>query len=385
MSMSAALPDALRPRSPDGWRDRLHGWIARRVADPDFRRWALAFPLTRPIARRRARALFDLCAGFVYSQVLLACVELRLFERLAQGPRTLPDLAADLGLPEPAAARLLAAAVALRLVAHRADRFGLGSAGAALVGNPGLLAMVEHHRLLYGDLRDPVALLRGTADETALSQYWPYAGGSDPASLPPDHVLPYTRLMAASQPMVAAEVLGAYALRRHRCLLDVGGGDGSFLVQAARQAPGLRLILFDLPAVADRARGNFKASGLADQATSVGGDFHVDPLPLGADIVSLVRILHDHDDDAALAILLAARKAMPAGGTLLLAEPMAGTPGAEPVGAAYFGFYLLAMGAGRPRSRAEYSTLMAKAGFGPPRHLATHAPMLASVLVARAS
>ena len=43
------------------------------------------FPLTRPIARRRARELFDLCAGFVYSQVLLACVRLRLFEILAEG------------------------------------------------------------------------------------------------------------------------------------------------------------------------------------------------------------------------------------------------------------------------------------------------------------
>ena len=45
--------------------------------------------------------------------------------------------------------------------------------------------------------------------------------------------------------------------------------------------------------------------------------------------------------------------ALPADGTLLLAEPMAGSRGAEPVGDAYFGFYLLAMGSGRPRTRAS--------------------------------
>ena len=60
-------------------RDRL-------LASRRFQRWAAAFPLTRPIARRRARALFDLCAGFVYSQVLFACVRLKLFDALAAGP-----------------------------------------------------------------------------------------------------------------------------------------------------------------------------------------------------------------------------------------------------------------------------------------------------------
>ena len=54
------------------WKDRIHASLDGLLASPRFRRWAAAFPLTRPIARRRARELFDLCAGFVYSQVLLA-------------------------------------------------------------------------------------------------------------------------------------------------------------------------------------------------------------------------------------------------------------------------------------------------------------------------
>jgi demethylspheroidene O-methyltransferase len=70
------------------------------------------------------------------------------------------------------------------------------------------------------------------------------------------------------------------------------------------------------------------------------------PLPQGADIVtSLVRVLFDHDDAHALAILRAVRAALPRGGTLLVAEPMAGVPGAQAMGDAYFGLYLLAMGA----------------------------------------
>ena len=43
--------------------------------------------------------LFDLCAGFVYSQILLACVRLHLFEILAEGPLTVATLAGRTGLP----------------------------------------------------------------------------------------------------------------------------------------------------------------------------------------------------------------------------------------------------------------------------------------------
>jgi demethylspheroidene O-methyltransferase len=197
-------------------------------------------------------------------------------------------------------------------------------------------------------------------------------------------VAEYTALMSASQPLVAGEILDAYPLQRHRCLLDVGGGDGTFAAAAAARAPRLRIVVFDLPAVAERARARFAAAGIADRATAIGGDFGRDPLPQGADVVSLVRVIHDHDDAAALRLLRAVRVALAPGGTLLLAEPMAEVPGAEPM-AAYFSVYLWAMGQGRPRSARELAALAAAAGFGNPRPLPTRTPLLAGVLVATAS
>jgi demethylspheroidene O-methyltransferase len=367
-----------------GLRDRWRLWRDGLIADPRFRRWAASFPLTRPVARRRARALFDLCAGFVYAQVLAACVELRLFDILAERPQTAPALAVRLALTPAATQRLLAAAVALRLVARLADeRFGLGELGAAMVGNEAIAAMVRHHRMLYADLRDPVALLRGEAQVTALGQYWPYAGAATPGALGPEQVANYSALMAASQPLVAGEILDAYKVRRHRCLMDVGGGEGVFLTHAARRARRLHLILFDLPAVAARAMDRLAGAGLAHRATAVGGDFHAGKLPDGADLISLVRVLHDHDDEAVRPLLRRVYAALPPGGTVLVAEPMAGTPGAEPMGDAYFGFYLLAMGRGRPRSPAELTALLEQAGFVEVRLRPTHTPLLASVITAR--
>jgi demethylspheroidene O-methyltransferase len=365
--------------------DRLHAARDRLLGNASFRRWAARFPLTRWIVRRRARAAFDLCAGFVYSQVLLACVRLRLFEILAERPQTAPVLARRLALGVASTERLLAAAVSLRLVARRGpERFGLGELGASIVGEPAIAAMVEHNALLYADLQDPVALLRGAEGATALARYWPYAGATEPAALPVERIAAYSNLMSASQPLVAGEILGACPLERHRCLLDVGGGDGTFLCAVAARYPHLQLVLFDLPAVAERAKARFSQEGLQARAQCVGGDFRAGPLPQGADVVSLVRVVHDHDDEAVLAILRNVRRALPAGGLLLLAEPMSGTPGAEAMGDAYFGMYLLAMGSGRTRSFGELARLVRAAGFVDVRHVPTEVPLQTSLLLARA-
>ena len=357
-------------------RDAFRAWRARMVARPGFQRWATAFPLTRPLVRRESRVLFDLCAGFVYSQVLLACVRLRLFDLLAAGPKSLVELARDLRLDAPQAECLLEAAAALRLADRRSDgRYGLGDLGAALRANPGIAEMVEHHALLYEDLRDPVALLRDPGAETRLSRLWAYARNPASGALGAEDVSAYTRLMAASNALVAEEVLDAIDIDRYRCLLDVGGGSGGFLIACARRAPSLRLMLFDLPAVAEQARARLAAAGLAARATVVGGDFRVEALPTGADVVSVVRVLYDHDDETVLAILRAARAALPAGGTILVAEPMAGMRGAEAMGGAYFGFYLLAMRGGRARTPERIAGLLGAAGFVRARAVPTRLPI----------
>lgn len=357
-------------------------WRGRLVSDPRFRAWAARFPLTRPIARGQARALFDLCAGFVYSQILLACVQLDVFEHLRSAPATAAALAPRLGLSAEAADRLLAAAAALNLLESRGDTYSLGPLGAAMVDNPAIAAMVRHHQAVYADLADPVALLR--AGQGALGRYWPYARSESPSEIGADQVAAYSELMAASQPLVAAEILNAYDVRRHRVLMDVAGGDGRFLAAAAARAPALRLVLVDLPAVVARADQRFATEGLGGRATTIGIDAFRQPLPPGADLITLVRVVHDHEDPAAMSLLRAARAALAPGGTLLLAEPMAGVRGAETVGGAYFGMYLLAMGSGRARTPARLCEMLREAGFARARLRRTATPLQTGLIVARA-
>jgi demethylspheroidene O-methyltransferase len=366
------------------WIDRYYAIRDRWLSSPKFQRWAAAFPLTRPTARRRARALFDLCAGFVYSQILYACVRLKLFELLALEPQTAAQISAALKLPQDSTERLLEAAVSLQLVERRATgRFGLGALGAAMIGNPAVGAMVEHHHLLYADLHDPVRLLRREQRQTQLGKYWAYAATDQPASLPVADTAAYTTLMGDSVPLVAEEILDAYPLAKHRCLLDVGGGDGSFLASTATRYPHLQVVLFDLPPVAERAAARFSELGLGPRARTVGGDFLQEPLPRCADVISLVRVVHDHTDEAAATLVRAVFQALPDKGVLLLAEPMLGTPGAGPVGEAYFGFYLLAMGRGRLRAPEELQRMLLKAGFASASLAGTRQPLQSRLIIAR--
>lgn len=367
---SAALP----------FTDRLYALRDRLLGSAQFQRFSASFPLTRPIARRQAGALFDLCAGFVYSQVLASCVELDIFRRVQLQPQTCDHLARDLDIPGERLSHLLDAAVSLRLLSRRRNgRYGLGMLGAALAGNPGITAMVRHHALLYRDLAEPVTLLRDHHHETALSRFWGYAGAADAAMLGAQDVAAYSALMGSSQSFIADDVLAAYRFDAHACMMDVGGGEGAFIAAAAAKHRQLTFKLFDLPAVAERARARLAALGA--RVTVHGGSFVDDPLPHGADLITLVRVVHDHDDAMARHLLRAAYDALPPGGTLLIAEPMADVSGAAQVGA-YFGFYLLAMGSGRARSRADLAALLLEAGFDNPRVMTTRQPMLVSVIVA---
>ena len=364
----------------------LHdAWVGRRnrlFADPRFQRWAADFPLTRSIAHARARGLFDLVAGFVYSQTLGACVRLRLFEYLREGPMTVVALSGVLDLPPEATLRLMGAAHGLGLVEPAGpSRYALGAQGAALLGSAGLMDMIEHHARLYTDLGDSVGLLRRGAGE--LASYWPYATSAAPGNAGDADVAGYSALMAATQPAVAADLLAAYPVGRHRRLMDVGGGEGAFLEAAGAWAPRLKLALFDLPAVAERACARLGRAGLLPRTTFLEGDFLSEPVPAGADLITLVRILHDHDDAGVATILRAVRAALPADGTLLVGEPMSGGARPERVGDVYFAFYLLAMGRGRARSPAELTAMLKVAGFSRVAERRTRTPSLLRALIAR--
>ena len=331
---------------------RPQGLLTRLALSKRFHDLAARLPLIRRFARREDEALFDLVQGFVRSQGLRALVDLDILTLLSQGPLTEAELATMTRVPPDRLRILMQATAALQLARLKGALWHLTPRGAAFVTVPGLSEMVPHHRALYADLAEPGAFFRD-APATRLADFWPYVFGR---GLGDPEAQRYSRLMAQSQALVAADTLAQVNLSQQRRLMDVGGGHGAFLAAVARAHPGLDLMLFDLPEVLTGAPASLKASRHP-------GSFRQDPLPMGADAISLIRVLYDHSDTTVRALLGRVHAALPPGGLLVISEPMSG--GARPDSATdvYFTTYTMAMQTGRTRSAAEISRLLTEAGF----------------------
>ncbi|NSX53229.1 methyltransferase [Parasulfitobacter algicola] len=343
-------------------RVKVSGWRNRLAASRRFQRWAARFPLTRRITRNEGEQLFDLVSGFVYSQVLQALVQLDALKDIAAKPVTPDDLAKKHEI-DPARMRvLLHAGVSVGLLKlKKPDRYALTQRGASLLGVPGLEALIRHHSVFYRDLQDPVALLRGDV-ETELSEFWPYVF-EGPSALPEDVAHTYSNLMADSQGLIAEDTLRFVSLKNVKRLMDVGGGSGAFLAVAGKAYPNLQMALFDLPAVTSQAKDVLKAAKVWDRTEVIAGSFRKNDLPEGADAISLVRVLYDHEDGTVKKLLADVYAALPPGGRIIISEPMSG--GQAPLRAtdAYFAFYCMAMQTGQVRSSDKIAKFCENVGF----------------------
>nr|WP_299850010.1 methyltransferase [uncultured Roseovarius sp.] len=334
----------------------------RLVARAGFQKWASLLPVSKSLARRDGAEIFEILQGFVKSQALLALVESDVLSELLNGPKSAAQLGLSADIPKESMARLLSAGVAMKLVRRRRDgRYVLARRGAAVLGVPGLTEMISHNRVLYADMADPVTLLRGET-ETHLAQFWPYVFGKS-GDVSGDMAVRYSKLMAQSQQLVAQDTLQLVNLRGVTRILDVGGGSGAFLTEVLRRNPNIQAILLDLPEVMPTAREAFSVARLEGRVDLHAGSFRDEALPAGADAISLIRVLYDHADDVVEDLLSKAFNALPAGGRLIVSEPMSGGERPESAGDIYFNFYTMAMRTGRVRSASSICRMCQEVGF----------------------
>jgi hypothetical protein len=172
---------------------------------------------------------------------------------------------------------------------------------------------------------------------------------------------------------VSQAVVQAYDFSNVGTIVDVGGGHGTLLSAILRGNAHLKGILFDLPHVADGARGLMASAGLSDRCEIHGGDFFAD-VPAGGDVYILSWIIHDWDRGRAVSILKRCRQAMPTTGRLLLVEAVI-PPGNEPHAGKIMDFVMLTALGGQERTKEQYEDLLQEAGFRLSAVVQTASPM----------
>jgi hypothetical protein len=144
-------------------------------------------------------------------------------------------------------------------------------------------------------------------------------------------------------------------------VVDVGGGHGHLLAALLDSRPEARGILFDLPTVIDGARAAIRDRGLADRCELIGGDFFVS-IPSGGSVYLVKFVLHNWNDEHAVAILGRCREAMKPGARLLLVEQVV-PRGNEPSPTKVLDLQMMAFLEGRERTVEEFRALLARTGF----------------------
>lgn len=146
-------------------------------------------------------------------------------------------------------------------------------------------------------------------------------------------------------------------------VVDVGGGNGTLVIELLQRHSQLDAIVFDLPGVAEEAQARVEAAGLSDRCRVVQGSFF-DDVPVGGDAYLLAKILHDWDDDAATRILRMVRAAMPEHARLIIVESV--VPGGNsPHHAKTLDLVMLSLVDGRERGESEWRQLLDVCGFQP--------------------
>jgi ubiquinone/menaquinone biosynthesis C-methylase UbiE len=301
-------------------------------------------------------------SGYWTSQAVYAAAQFGIADLLKDGPRSVGQLAEATGADADALYRLLRALASVGIFAEGESRqFSLTPLAEPLrsdvAGSKRALALMMGDEQFRAWSEIEYSIRSGkTAFEKVFGQ-----PVFDYLAEHPDKARIFDAAMTGIHGRESNAILDAYDFSGIGVLADVGGGNGSQIAAVLEGHTTMRGILFDLPHVVERGRERIEAAGLAQRCTLVGGSFF-DAVPEGADAYMLRHIIHDWDEERALAILRNCHRAMPADGRLLVVESVI-PPGNEPFGGKFLDLVMLLIPGGKERTEGEYRTLFAQAGF----------------------
>ena len=302
--------------------------------------------------------MVEMLGAFQISQALYVVAKLGVSSALADGPRTIDDLAAAIGANVDALGRIVRTLAPLGLFRTDDGKVQATPLGLTLAeGHPGsvrdiALFWMETHYAPFGEL-----LHTATTGESAATHYYgkPFF---DWSSNIPEMAEIQTRAMAAITTALRADMFDGYSLPEGSVVADIGGADGSMICELLEHEPDRRGIVFDRPEIVPAARKVLADHGLADRVEIQSGDFF-ESVPT-ADVYILSYILHDWDDESCRRILKAIANAAAPGARLVLVESVI-PPGDAPHLAKVVDLTMLAMVTGRERTAIEYERLLAAA------------------------
>lgn len=319
--------------------------------------------------------LRHLITGYQTTFLVQVAAELKLADRLTDGPRNVDELADATNSRPVVLRRVLSALHQLGLLTRdEVGRFGLTAMGECLRSDHperlNAFARYQAHAMIQGPWSGLLQTL-----QTGQPAFRALFGQSlfECLEANPDDAALFTAGMAARTAGPVGAIVAGYDWRTFGAIVDIGGADGALLAGILAAAPLTRGIIFDQPRIRAAAERRIADERLQARCTFAGGDFFAE-VPAGADAYVLKYVLHDWSDDEVVAILCNVRRAAPARARLIVIEPLL-PEGEEPaLEATMMDIAMLVITGGRERTAAEFAALYERADFRLQRVIPTASP-----------
>lgn len=323
---------------------------------------------TQSVAEPPGLALYRIGVGHYFSRALALAAKLGIADLLKDGPRHYGELAKGTETHGPSLNRMMRLLASVGVFEERdAGQFALTPLGEMMRTD------------VPGSMRSSVLLFAGIGIQDSWKELEYCVRTGNPAfrlkspdgdpftaiAQNPEMAKVFDEAMATFAPLTAAAIAASYDFSLFGKLVDVGGGNGALLIGILRANPKLYGTVFDLPHAAEKARSKIAGEGLQSRCQAVGGDFFKE-VPPGADAYIIKHVIHDWNDERAVAILRNIHRAMPSHAWLLIAEgvyPPRIDQSDVGRGAAANDVNMLVSTGGRQRSEAEFRSLLEATGF----------------------
>lgn len=309
-----------------------------------------------------ALQLDRMITGYWISQAIFAAAKFGIADQLKDGPKSVDDLASATSTHSDSLHRLLRALASVGIFAEGPTRqFSLTPLAKLLQSDtPGSKRALA---LMSGDEQFQAWSEIAFSIQTGQKAFDKVFGKPifDYLSDHPEKAQIFDAAMVGIHGRESAAILDCYDFSGIGTLADIGGGNGSQITAVLERHREMKGMLFDLPHVIERAKERIAGAGLANRCQLIGGSFF-ESVPSGADVYLLRHIIHDWEEEKALAILRNCHRAMSAAGKLLVIESVI-PPDNKPFGGKFLDLVMLLIPGGKERTEEEYRTLFKKAGF----------------------
>ncbi|XTP10455.1 methyltransferase [Streptomyces albus subsp. chlorinus] len=317
--------------------------------------------------------------GHLHASALRAAVVHGIPDLLADGPRTVEELAERSGTRTGPLHRVLRLLAARGLFQEKNGTFALADAGRSLCtdapGSQRAAVLLFTDEMFHRAATNIPGTLRTAEPGFEAAHGRPFFAYL--AATPDKHRL-FDAAMTSRAGAADEDIAASYPFPSSGTVVDVGGGQGGLLRAVLTRFPELRGTLYDRPGTV--AGHLLDTEELRGRWSVQGGDFFTS-VPGGGDLYLLKNVLHDWSDEDCLRILGTVREAVRPGTRLLVVEAVLPDDG-TPHPALELDIVMLMLLEGRERTAAEFDSLLGRSGFRLDRVLP--APAASSLIEAEA-